>query len=140
VDVTAGDGAYVAAADRTGWLGRLVRFLAAGGVSAAIDVGLLALLHSGLGVPLVAATSVAFWVSLGVNFALNRQWVFTHSGPGLHKQMARYLIAVGINYLTTLALVSGLTAVGVAYLVGKLAAMAVTACWNYLLYRFWIFT
>jgi putative flippase GtrA len=139
VDVTAGDGMYVAAG-RAGWLARLVRFLAAGGVSAAVDVGLLALLHSGLRVPLVAATSIAFWTSLGVNFALNRQWVFTRPGPGLRRQVFRYLIAVGINYLTTLALVTGLTAIGLAYLVAKLAAMAVTACWNYLLYRFWIFT
>jgi putative flippase GtrA len=136
VDVTAGQSAFAG----TGWLGRLVRFLAAGGVSAVIDVGLLWLLHGPFGVPLVVATSVAFWTSLGVNFALNRQWVFTGSGPGLHRQVFRYLVAVGINYLTTLALVTGLTAVGIGYLLAKLAAMTVTACWNYLLYRFWIFT
>jgi putative flippase GtrA len=138
--VYGGHGGATTITGRGALLRRLVRFLAAGGLSAAVDVGLLALLHGAFQVPLIAATSIAFWTSLAVNFALNRRWVFAGSGPGLHRQLGRYLVAVGINYVTTLALVAGLTAVGIGYLVAKLAAMAVTACWNYLLYRFWIFT
>src|SRR6478609_6959974 len=48
--------------------GHLVKFLAVGAASFAIDLGLLALLHEGAGVDLWIATPVAFLSSLVFNF------------------------------------------------------------------------
>jgi putative flippase GtrA len=116
------------------------RFLVVGGVSAGVDVGLLALLHGVVGLRLVVATTVAFWTSLAVNFGLNRNWVFVQTRAGsVRRHAARYLAAVGLNYAATLAIVGGLVAAGVGYLVAKLAAIAVLAVGNYVLYRRWIF-
>jgi putative flippase GtrA len=115
-------------------------FLVVGALSAGVDVGLLALLHGVLGLRLVVATSAAFWASLAVNFGLNRSWVFAQTRAGsVRRHAIRYLAAVGLNYAATLAIVSGLVAAGLGYLVAKLAAIAVLAGGNYLLYRRWIF-
>jgi hypothetical protein len=56
------------------------RHLVIGGLSVLIDVSLLYVLHSVVGVGLSAATSVAFLGSL--LFVLYRRWVFTDSDRG----------------------------------------------------------
>jgi putative flippase GtrA len=116
-----------------------LRFLLVGVVSAGTDLALLAGLHGVAGIPLLTATTLAFWASLVVNFALNRGWVFPTAGGSARGQAVRYLLLVGANYLATLALVGGLSAAGVPYMVAKLVALAAIACWNFVLYRHWIF-
>jgi putative flippase GtrA len=56
-------------------------------------------------------------------------------GPAL----AKYLLLVGLNYLTTLGMVVGLAAVGLSYAVAKTLATIVNAALNYLAYRWWVF-
>ena len=116
-----------------------LRFLVVGVVSAGTDLVLLAGLHGVAGVPLLVATTLAFWTSLAVNFALNRGWVFPGASGSVRGQAARYLFLVGLNYLATLALVGGFTAAGVPYLLAKVVALVMIACWNFVLYRRWIF-
>lgn len=116
-----------------------LRFLLVGLASAGTDLTLLAGLHGAAGVPLLAATTIAFWTSLAINFALSRGWVFPAGSRGVRGQAARYLFLVGVNYLATLALVGGLAAAGVPYLLAKVAALGAIACWNFVLYRHWIF-
>jgi putative flippase GtrA len=116
-----------------------LRFLLVGMASAGTDVALLAALHGLAGMPLLAATTLAFWASLAVNFALNRGWVFPGGSGSVRGQAARYLFLVGVNYLATLALVGGLAAAGVPYMLAKVVALVSIACWNFVLYRRWIF-
>lgn len=117
----------------------VLRFLAVGGLSYVVDAGTLAALHGGLGVPLLAATSVAFATGLAVNFGLNRTVVFAARSGGLPGQFTRYLVLVGVNYLLTLLIVGGLAALGVNYLLAKTIAVALNAMLNYTAYRFWVF-
>jgi putative flippase GtrA len=114
------------------------RFLAVGIVSYGFDLGVLAALHSGLGMPLALATTLAFLSTLALNFGLNKAFAFRSralAGPAF----VRYLILVAVNYATTLIMVTGLAWLGLSYVVAKTLAVVVNAVMNYFAYRHWVF-
>lgn len=114
------------------------RFLAVGVLSYAFDLGVLAALHGGLGVPLALATTLAFLSTLALNFGLNKVFAFRSTalaGPAF----VRYLVLVAVNYATTLIMVTGLAWLGLSYLLAKTLAVIVNAVLNYFAYRYWVF-
>ena len=115
-----------------------VRFVLVGLLSVGVDTGLLVVLRELVGLPLAVATTVAFALTLAVNFSLNMGFVFGVRGrlPG---RLARYTVLVGVNYLLTLLLVLGIAALGVHYVVAKLVAVASCALVNFVAYRQWVF-
>jgi putative flippase GtrA len=116
----------------------VVRFLIIGGLSFALDLGLLVLLHEALGVELWIATPVAFVVSLVFNFLLQRIFTFqatNHRGISALK----YVLLVFVNILVSDLIVTGFDALGWSYVVGKTTSTVLTTVWNYFLYRHWIF-
>jgi putative flippase GtrA len=116
----------------------LVRFVVVGGLSVSADVCVLFVLHTVLHAHLVLATSVAYFVSLAVNYSLNHTWVF--GAEGAHGvRLLRYGLLVAVNYGSTLAFVTGLTAAGLYYLASKAVAVAVNAVMNFTLFRYWVF-
>lgn len=114
------------------------RYAAVGVLSVAVDVGTLTILHSGFGVTLVLATTIAFAVALCVNYTLNHVWAFDVDGF-VGRRMARYAVLVAVNYGITIAIVTGLTALGVFYLLAKAVSVAVAAAVNFTGYRLWVF-
>jgi putative flippase GtrA len=85
------------------------------------------------------AVTVAYALSFGVNFTLNRVWVFKADGDPAG-QAGRYTALCLANYLATLALVTGLTAVGTHYLAAKAVATGSLAVVNYLACKAWVFS
>jgi putative flippase GtrA len=117
-----------------------VRFLLVGGVSYLFDAGSLYLLHGVARLSLALATTLAFGLNLAVNFGLNRLLTFHGATEGAAgRQLARYLVLVGANFLTTFVLVNGLAALGMNYLVAKTIATVLNAVGNYFAYRLWVF-
>jgi len=109
-----------------------------GGLSFALDLGLLVLLHEFLGVELWIATPVAFLVSLVFNFLLQRIFTFqatNHRGISALK----YVVLVVVNILVSDLIVTGFDGLGWSYVVGKTTSTILTTAWNYFLYRHWIF-
>jgi putative flippase GtrA len=117
----------------------LLRYLAIGGVSIVIDVGLLYLLHTVLGVQLGIATAIAFLSSLVFNFASNRLTMAGGQGEQLVRHAYRYALLVVANLGITVVVVTGAEHLGVPYVIGKLAVVAASTCWNFVLYRRWVF-
>jgi putative flippase GtrA len=117
---------------------RWLRFLVAGVASVGVDSATLVALRELTTTPLWLATTAAFTVSLAVNFSLNMRWVFAAQGR-LGGRLARYGGLVVVNYLLTLALVLGLAAAGVHYLIARWLAIAAAAVVNYVAYRHWVF-
>jgi putative flippase GtrA len=117
----------------------LFRYVVIGGLSVVIDVGLLLILHSIVGVPLTIATTVAFLVSLVANFIANRTMMAGSERDQLMRHASRYAVLVVANLAITVAVVSGAEHVGVPYVLGKLAVVAASTCWNFVLYRRWVF-
>ncbi len=118
--------------------GALVRFVLVGLLSVGVDTGSLIVLHEVVGLPLAAATTVAFAVTLVVNFSLNMGFVFGVRGR-LAGRVARYGVLVVVNYVLTLLLVLGISFAGVHYVVAKLFAVACCALVNFVAYRRWVF-
>lgn len=119
--------------------GKVLRFLVVGGLSAVIDLGGLIALRELAGLPVPVATTIAFWTSLLVNFALNRAWSF---GAGQHPAaapFARYMVLVAANYTATLVIVTGGDAIGVPYALAKVVAIGLGAIGTYLAYDRWVF-
>lgn len=122
-----------------GWSNSAVRYLLVGGMAFLIDIGLLAILHELIGVPLVAATPTAFLTSFGVTYLLQRTITFDGMsawGPSAVK----YTLLVVFNAFATTAIVSGIDAMGLTWEIGKVAAVTATTVWNYFAYRYWVFT
>src|SRR5260221_2613597 len=77
-----------------------VRYLFVGGSTFVLDFTILAGLHSGLGVGLAVATTVAYWVSIAYNFIFNRYWTFdAREKNSLRRHIALYLVLLCINYV-----------------------------------------
>ena len=119
----------------------LFYYLVVGGLTVVVDVALLALLREFYGVPLGVATTVAYCSAVVVNFLLNRTAMSSSGSRGLTQHALRYGSLVVANYVITLAVVT--TAGHMSdrwYLVAKLAVVAASTSWNFLLYRHWVFT
>lgn len=118
------------------------RFLVTGGATFLVDVGVLKLLHGVVGVALAPATVLAFAAAFAVNFTGSRQWVFATAAKqgAAHRQLVRYLFLVGVNLASTVAIVVGLSGLGLNYLIAKVCAAAVNALGNFFAYRHWVFS
>lgn len=117
---------------------RFTRYVSVGVASLAIDIGVLTFSYRVLGFALWLATSLGFWLSFVVNFLLSKHFTFRvrHSTG---RQLGRYTCLVIVNYLATLALVTGAQALGISYLIGKIAAVGGLTVVTYFLYRRWVF-
>ncbi len=119
---------------------QLFYYVVVGGLTVVVDIGLLALLHEIYGVPLGVATTVAFCIAVAVNFLLNRTAMSSWGSEGLTQHALRYGSLVVANYVITLAVVTTAGHVGDRYLVAKVAVVALSTSWNFLLYRYWVFS
>jgi putative flippase GtrA len=117
---------------------RIALYIGVGLVGFCVDFGLLLLFREVFGTPIWVAATIAFWASLAVVFLSNKYLTFGARGMG-HRQLARYFVLLGINYLATLGIIAVAQRIGVGYQVGKVAAVAVTTVWNYLAYQLWVF-
>jgi putative flippase GtrA len=116
----------------------VVRFLFVGGLSFALDLGLLVLFHEVFGVALWAATPIAFVVSLVFNFVLQRVFTFRATNKGSVSAL-KYILLVIVNIAVSDLIVIAFDALGWSYIIGKTTATVLTTVWNYFLYRHWIF-
>jgi len=116
----------------------VLRYLAVGGTSFIVDFGLLYFFHEVLGVRLWISTGVAFLASFLFNFTFQKIFAFSsksHSGWSLVK----YLALVAFNTLATVAIVS-LLYTFIGWELAKVLATVLTTIWNYLAYRFIVYT
>lgn len=118
--------------------GYVIKFLIVGGLSFAIDLGTLALLHEVFDVVLWLATPIAFIISLLFNFGVQRSFTF-RSTNRRDVSFLKYIALVVFNIGATDVIVNVLAGIGISYAIGKVVSTVLTMIWNYLLYRHWIF-
>ena len=117
---------------------RFVTYLAVGVAGFIVDFGLLVLFREVVGTPVWLAATIAFWGSLAVVFLTNKYVTFGARGAG-HRQLVRYFILLGINYVATLAVLQLAEATGLGYQLGKVISVALTTIWNFFAYQHWVF-
>jgi putative flippase GtrA len=116
----------------------MVRFSVVGLIGFGADVGLLWLLHGGLGMWLPLATALAYLVAFAISFVLSREWVFPDAG-NMRRQITRYCVLVAGVLLMTVLGVQALVWLALPYLIAKLLVSGVVAVVNYVVSRWWVF-
>lgn len=111
-------------------------FIAGGGLSALVDIGLMQLLIMN-GTDALAAATAGFAAGLCVNYAFHARVTFKNVTTV--RTLSRFLCVVALNYLLTLGLVALSVALLEQALVGKVLSLPVVAINGFFLSKHWIF-
>lgn len=110
-----------------------------GGLSYAIDIGVLIVAFKLFDLPLWIATSCGFWSSFSVNFLLSRYWTFEADHVSSTGQLARFGVLVAANYIITVCAVTGLHRLGLDVLVARTLTLIALTASTYFIYKRWVF-
>lgn len=121
---------------------QLVEYMVSGGVYFWSGYAAFFVFDKGLHWDLWWAKITASMVGWLVNYMLQRFWVFR--SPRLHKHRVevttRYAIITLVDFLLDYAIVWGLKQLGITPYIGQFVSAAFFTVWNYLWYRFWVFS
>ncbi|MGW6199224.1 GtrA family protein [Kribbella sp. NPDC055110] len=116
-----------------------VGFVVINGFTFGVDLALLTVLRSAVGLPIWLAITVAYCAAFGLSYVLNRTLNF-HSHGAVGRQVAVYVVVVAVNYLVwILGVGAGLSALGVEYHVSRVIAGACEAVYMYCALRWLVF-
>ena len=117
----------------------LLGFAVINGFTFSVDLGLLTLAHRLLHWPYPAVVTVSYLTAFALSFVLNRAFNFESHGA-LGQQTARYVVAVGVNYLVfVLGVGTGLTAAGVGYALARVLSGLLEGVYMYCVMRWVVF-
>ena len=93
---------------------QLWRYVVTGLVNTGIGLAVIFALRLGAGVDLVVSNAVGYAVGWLISYGLNRNWTFGHSGR-MRRSLPAYLVLVLAAFGANIAIISTLTAHGLAY-------------------------
>lgn len=109
-------------------IGKLTRYLFAGGTAALVDIGGFGLLRFVSELPVTSAAACSFLLATTVNFVLSARWVF--AVPVSRRRLAMFLIGAlgglcvnvavtvaGMSYLKLSWAISKMLGIGTAFLI-----------------------
>ncbi len=110
------------------------------GVSAVVlDIGTLYLLKEFLHLQPVVAVIINQAFLINYVFFLNKHWAFKSKGV-THKQMVRFYILALVNYGISVAWMYWFNErLDWQYLIVRIANVALSVAWNFLLYKYWVY-
>lgn len=131
-------------------LKEIIRFIFTGGVCFLIEYAALVAMKEWMGLPVVAATPLAFLISVVVNYLLCVKWVFSGAKEGSRKAQLGFIITSGIGFFLNWFLMWALTALfgedmlllslfgfGIkVYMLNKIIATGLVMVWNYFTKRY----
>lgn len=134
----------------TSKLKEIVKFVFTGGICFLIEYAALILLKEWLHLPVVAATPIAFLISVVFNYLLCVKWVFDGAKDGSRRAQVGFVITSGIGFFLNWLLMWALTALlgedallfaifGVeikVYMLNKIIATGLVMVWNYFTKRY----
>lgn len=118
-----------------------LRYLLVGSITFAVEYIVFYILYVFLHWNLLLANSLSFGVGLTTSFSLNRVWAFKQQEfqRSVHHQAALYTVLAITNLLINNAIVALLKFAGLDPRIGKIAAIATIALWNFIIFRTVIF-
>ncbi len=120
---------------------KIVRYVTSGGTATVTNLATLFLLVHFGHVYYLYASILAFIMSVGVSFTMQKFWTFrdTHVHD-IHSQFARYVLVIVANLiLNTLLMYTLVEKAGVWYLSAQFFTVIVIACLGYFAYRHFVF-
>ena len=131
-------------------LKEILKFAFTGGVCFAIEYAALILLKELLHIPVVAATPIAFLISVVFNYLLCVKWVFAGAQEGSKKAQLGFLITSVMGLLLNWVIMWALTSLfgedallfalfGIeikVYMLNKVIATGLVMVWNYFTKRY----
>ena len=130
-------------------LNEVIKFVLTGGVCFLIEYAALIALKEWRHLPVVAATPIAFLISVVFNYLLCVKWVFDGAKEGSKKAQLGFVITSGIGFFLNWFLMWALTALfgedavllalfGLelkVYMLNKIIATGLVMVWNYITKR-----
>ena len=122
------------------WTGAFtaVKYLFFGGTAFALDLTVLFILKSLLGMPAWFSAACAFAVSTVFAFFTQMRYTFK-SNASRRGAMFRYGVLLAANMVFTAAAVDRFDSWWDAYVQGKIFSTAITTLWNYFIMKHWVF-
>lgn len=120
---------------------RLIRYLSSGGTAAASNLAVLFLLVHVGHLHYLAASVIAFVMSIAVSFSMQKFWTFQDMPiHDVHTQFARYLAVLLVNLaLNTILMYLFVEKIGMWYLSAQVLATTVVAVTGYIGYKHIVF-
>lgn len=113
-------------------------------ITLGIDVGVTSMLYYLLSFPPYLASAIGFCSGFFFNFPMNRHKVFAHTDKdrfSLHSQISMVAILSLFNLFATSAMVEVIVTNDIADIqYAKIFVTALIAVWNFLLFKFFIFS
>jgi len=118
---------------------KFLRYLIVGVSTFLFDIGLLYGLVEIFKVHYLIAATLAWFSATIANYLLNKIWSFKPSASYFFSSL-KYVILLGANYLFTIFMMYVLVEIFLFYYVyAKITIMAAIACWNFFIYKHFIF-
>lgn len=104
-----------------------------------LDMGSLYILTEFLHVRPVFAVMINGIFMLNYIFFLNKHWTFRSSGV-THKQMVKFFILAGFNYVVAIGLMYLLhDKFGLNHFLARLSNIVISVAWNFFIYKYWVY-
>lgn len=123
-------------------LKQIIQYSITGGAWFWSGYTMFALCYSVFGLDIVPSKIISYVFGLSVNFVLERFWVFNNrqARKELDTVTIRYVLLSLINLGIDTLIVWGLSKIGVSPYIGQFVSAGFFTVWNYIWYRFWVFT
>ena len=124
------------------------RYVAVGLMGTILDIGLYALLHIVMGMPILLANSISYCAGMINNYFFHRYWTFANrSRKAVSLQISEFaavsLSGLIVNNLLVLLLGQPFALIfaseATSDLLSKVAAQGLSMCWNFLANHLWTF-
>jgi putative flippase GtrA len=120
----------------------IVKFIVAGCLATGTDLLLLYIFHGVVHLGLVLSTSLAFILAFLISFSLQKFWTFRNYRPDkMAGQLCWYMLNALLGlYLNAVAMHTLVNKFQVWYLLSQVIVNLLLGVWNFLVYKFIIFT
>ena len=124
-----------------GWSMRhqFIKYFIVGISGFVLNFSLLIFAKEILGISAVVATAVIGLLLMSFNFLLNKYWSFREKSMP-HKQIIRYLILNGANYIfSVISMYVFHDRLGYDYRLVNVGTVMLMVTWNFLLFKYWVY-
>jgi putative flippase GtrA len=120
--------------------GQWIRYVCTGVSSFVLDIVLLIVAKEYLGFSPVVAIIWTQVLVMCYNFTLNNKWSFQRQKKSYSTEVSKYLCLAVCNYVVGIGcMYIGHHIFGIDYRIVRIATVGLIACWNFFLYKYWVF-